>query len=266
MMKNLIKKALTILLALSLLCGIALADETDGAKKFDNVWVSSEDIRIDVYAEEGGHIIEVQQITNYEEGTGFIWLIHGTYVPDEDLIRAVSAQKWDAHLQDGELIEGEKLIYEDNENTGTFTIDENGKLAWYDSKEDIAAGMEFTAIGRYEGIWPGTNSSAEIMWSDDFYAVYVSVRNEQGQMENYMYNAFYNPEDGRLEASGTCDVVTYDEMNNETGREEINEDVEAVLYIDDNQDLVWENKAPRGVKTMTFQNQFNSSVAPESNG
>ncbi len=264
-MKNLLRKVFSVVLALALLLGLALSEGTDESAKYDNVWMAEDGTRIDAYGEEGGFIVEISRLTDVDTGKGFIWELHASYIPGEDLLRAVTASKWDASLQDGELVKGDALQYEDTENTSTFTL-KDGKLIWSDSKEDAGAGLTFTPIGRFEGTWPGIDSNADIMWADDHYTVYVSVKNEQGQEENYVYNAYLNPENGHLEATGTCDVITYDDHNQETGRQELTEDITADLYLNENFDLVWENTAPQGVKTQTFQSQFNLSLDETSNG
>ncbi len=264
-MKNLLRNVFSVVLALALLLGLALAEETDGSVKFDNVWMAEDGTRIDAYAEEGGFIVEITRLTDVDSGKGSVWELHATYIPAEDLLRAAAASKWDASLQDGELVKGDTLQYEDQENTSTFAL-KDGKLIWTDSKEDAGAGLAFTPIGRFEGTWAGVNSNADIMWADDHYTVYVSVRNDQGQEESYVYNADLNPETGRLEATGTCDVITYDDHNQETGRQELTEDINAELYLNENHDLVWENTAPQGVKTQTFQSQFKLSLDESSNG
>ncbi len=265
-MKNLMKVILPVMMILALLCSPALAQGTDASARFDNVWMAEDGTRIDAYTEEGGYILEIHRITDIDAGTGFVWEVHGLYNDGADRVDAVSVVKWDAYTEDGEVREGTNVLYEDLENTSTFSLNEKGNLIWSDSREDAGAGLEFIPIGRYEGIWPATEASAQLMWADEYYTVYIDVRNEKGQTESYLYNAFYNRDTGRLEAIGSCELISFDAQNNETGREALEESFEAELYIDGNHDLVWENKSPIGVKTMTFQNQFNASLEPNTNG
>ncbi len=273
-MKNLLRTALAVFLVLALFCGIGLAESSAPGIQFDNIWIAG-DFTINAYNKtdengtpdpQGGFTLEIEQIADAIEGTGYIWEVHGLYDASSNMIRAFSVLKWDAYTEDGIVREGSTIFYEDNDNQSTFSLDEDGQLIWYDSKENAGAGLTFVPIGRYEGLWPAVGGGAEILWSDDHYTVYIDIRNDQNQQESYIYTAFYDAATGRLDAFGTCDVITYDDKNQEISRAELNEDINAVLYINDNHDLVWENLAPQGVKTQIFQNQFNASLADDSNG
>ncbi len=248
------KKLFALLLAACLLLSVsALAEEEttelpEEAMAFENVWVAG-DYHIHAYTEGEGFVLEVTSLDL--DGKAYIWEYKAVYDTEEKALHSVVALKWDATFEDGEFVEGEHSLYDDGE--ATFALNEAGKLIWKDLKENAGDGLEFEAIGPYEGIWPGVNASAEILWADDHYTVYVSVQNDEGKTESYAYNAFYMPETGTLEASGTCDVVTY-VNNEETAREEITDNVEATLSINENYCLVWENRMPGGVAEAVFDN------------
>lgn len=266
-MKSKLFILLAALLSLSLLCGIALAETADPAAKFRNTWVA-DNFHILIYAADEGDdvncVAEIEQLADPENRTGFIWEVHASYDAPSDTLKAYSVLKWDAYMEDGKMNEGEHLFYEDegDATSTTFSVNEDGRLLWQDSHEDAGKGLEFEAIGGYEGVWPGEKEGeqATILWADDHYTVYVEVFNDRGEQESYAYNAFYEPDQGGiLSASGTCDVITL-ENGQETGRTELVDDINATLSINSNYDLVWENTAPQGVKTRTFRNKYGASA------
>ena len=261
------KKALALaLMALILVCAAAFAEEDEfelpeEALEFNNVWVNGE-IRIDAYPEDGGFVLEVSEWKDFEAMTGYIWEYKAVYQEEDDTLVTVSALKWPARIVDGEFIAEAVPEYEDGE--AAFFIDEDGELMWEDKIDHTADGMGFKPIGRFEGIWPGVNSTAEIIWSDDHYTIYLSVQNEEGKTESYMYTGFYSPETNTLEAYGTCDVITYVD-NVETERQEIVDDVKALFYMNADHNLEWSNEMPGGVPGATFDNP-NNLMPEDSNG
>jgi hypothetical protein len=269
-MKKLVRILVACVLMAAMLCGtMAMAQGPYPKDAFNNVWIANAgNSRIDAYPEDDGWILEIWQLTDLDNLTGFFWEVKALYNEDKDQLDAVSVTKWNAHIdEDGEIVEDDNgIIYEDMlENTSTFVIGDNNKLTWNDSKEDAGKGLEFEAIGRFEGVWPGVGCNAEILWADDHYTVYVDVVNEEGKTESYDYNGSYNYGTDTLEVYGVCDVITY-ENNQEVSRVEGTENVTGTLYINENHDLVWENDAEQGVKTYTFQNQYNASEDESSNG
>lgn len=257
MKKNVIL-VLFLVFILVLSAAFAESDLSKMEKAFDNVWVGN-DYHLDVYTEEGGFVIEVAKQEDLINGAGFVWEYKANLTDNE--LRTVSALKWPATFQNGEVLEGERPVYDDGE--AIFTLNEQGLLVWNDLKEHVADGLTFMPIGRFEGIWPGVHASAELMWADDHYTIYVDVPNEAGQVESYMYNGFYNREKNVLEALGTCDVITY-VNNEETERVTGEESVEAVFSINKDYRLVWENHRPGGVPSFVFDNPYD--VLDDSNG
>ena len=259
-MKRTLKVWSALLLVSVFLCGAAFAEGTTGEKRFENTWVA-DNFHIVLYREAGGWIGEIEQLADLDKLTGFIWEVHADYDGSSDTLKAASVLKWDAFMRDGEMIEGDHCLYEDAASGTTFAIDADGKLIWNDAKEQAGEGLKFEAIGNFEGKWPGRTEgeNAEILWADDHYTVYVDVINDRGEKEAYAYKAYYVPETDSLDASGTCDVITY-ENGRETGRVELADGINAKLYVNEKYDLVWENTAPQGVKTRSFKNRYGASA------
>ena len=257
-MKKSVALILFLILALSVLSAFAETDLSETAKAFDNVWVG-EGYHLDAYSEEGRFIIEIERCEDVGAGMGFVWEYKANLQDSE--LRTVSALKWPATFENDEVLEGERPIYDDGE--AVFTLDEQGRLVWNDMREHVADGLTFTAIGRFEGTWPGVNATADMTWADDHYTIYLDVPNEKGQVESYLYNGTYNRERDTLEAIGTCDVITY-VNNEETGRVTGEDTVEAVFTVNEQHRLVWENQWPEGVPGFVFDNPYD--MMPDSNG
>ncbi len=257
-MKKVFVSVMVLIIALAVSAAFAESDLPDSAKAFDNVWVGS-GYHLDVYTEEGGFIIEVEKYEDIDTNTGYIW----EYKADlqENQLKTVSALKWPATFENGEVLEGDRPFYDDGE--AVFSLNDQGNLVWNDCKEHVADGLTFEPIGRFEGTWPGINASAEVMWADDHYTIYVDVPNGENQVESYIYNGTYNRDKNVLEAVGTCDVITYVE-NEETDRVTGEDSVEAVFSINEQFRLVWENHRPGGVPSFVFDNPYD--MLSDSNG
>ena len=261
------KRAFFLLLVLVIILAPCAAPAESGffpvpeaARPFDNVWVNG-NYHLNVYAQDGGFIIEVEKNEHPDKGEGFIWEYLSNYQEKDNTLVTFSALKWPAAFADGNAQEGEIPVYVDG--AAVFSLNDKGQLLWNDMKEHEADGIVFDAIGRFEGIWPGTGSSAELLWADDHYTAYVDVQNDKGEVESYLYNAVYNRDKNILEAMGTCDIITY--VNNEEVSRIHGEDAcLATFSINEEHRLVWENQRSGGVPRYVFQNQ--NETPADSNG
>ena len=103
----------------------------------------------------------------------------------------------------------------DEENQGTeFTIDSDGFLIWKDGREDAGAGLKFTNIGRFDGLWKNEKEETEVqfMWNGQtvdeiFYTVYITRGKTDGDVySQFLMNGTYDPATGKLTADDTCTV------------------------------------------------------------
>jgi hypothetical protein len=230
------KKVTSILLAMMmvfLMAFTAMADEVpapEGGKKFESNWAIEGGL-VEIYYEEQGYRVAID-IEKLGEGTGSIWEYSCYYHEDTDSLLSVSSLRTDYTVNPDN---GDKT-YKDNtyegldeENTATeFTIDAEGKLIWKDGREDAGAGLKFTDIGQFEGVWKNEAEETEVefMWDgiDKFqYTVYIK-RGKEGA-DNYtlfLMDGDYDPATGRLSAFGTCTLYT----KNASGEYESSEDGE----------------------------------------
>ena len=232
------KKAIGILLAVMMLglCACAaLADEVpqpEAGKKFESDWAIGGGLVGIVYEEEGYRVLV--EITK-DDGTGSRWEYACYYHEDTDSLSSVSSSRLDftADPDTGDQVFGD-YAYEglDDENNGTeFTIDADGFLIWKDGHDDAGAGLEFTDIGRFDGVWKNEaeETQAEFLWnglSEDemFYTVYITRGKTDGDhYTNFLMNGTYDPATGKLSAYGTCTLFT----KNASGDYESSEDGES---------------------------------------
>ena len=214
------KKMLAVLLALVMLCAFAcaLADEIpqpEAGKKFESDWAIAGGLA-EIYYEEEGYRIMLE-ITR-DDGTGSTWEYSCYYHEDTDSLVSVSSSKTDftVSADTGDKTYGDNA-YEGLDDEGMyseFTIDEGGFLVWKDGHEDAGAGLKFTDIGRFEGVWRNDEAETEVefLWNGQtedelFYSVYILRGKTDGDLyASFLMNGFYDPAAGKLTADGTCTV------------------------------------------------------------
>ena len=215
MMKKLLSIVLAVLMIVSLLSAVALADDIpqpEGGKKFESDW-AIRGMLVQIVYEEEGYRVSVNSRNN-EEQTGTLWEYSCYYMEDSDSLSAVSAFKHkytidaDGYQELGEY-EYEGLLVDGKEVT--FTIDENGKLNWQDGIENAGADLGFQNIGRFSGTWrnDAEEVAAEIIWEGlneerFYYSVYINRGNAQAYTD-FIMTGKYNPENGKLECEGTAE-------------------------------------------------------------
>ncbi len=232
------KKIISILLAVMMLGMFACAASEDGipqpeaGKKFESNWAIPGGLAEIVYEEEGYRVmLEMARM----DGTGSRWEYACYYHEDTDSLSSVSSSKLDYTIDPdtGDQVFGD-YAYEgfDEENQGTeFTIDGNGFLIWKDGRGDEGAGLKFTDIGRFDGVWKNEaeETDVEFMWNGDteeemFYTVYILRGNVGGERyASFLMNGAYDPATGKLTAYGTCTLFT----RNASGEYESSEDGES---------------------------------------
>ena len=118
---------------------------------------------------------------------------------------------------------------DDGDTMSVFSLSEDGALRWEDGHENMGQDLQFTDIGRFEGVWRNEEEEiyAEFWWRglfDEetyFYDVFIS-RGGAEQYANFSMEGLYNPESGLLEASGTVTTM----VRNAAGSYDITEDDE----------------------------------------
>ena len=232
------KKLIGILMAIMMLAVFACAASADevpqpeAGMKFESDWAAPGAFVQIVYEEEG---YRVTLEKDEADGTGSLWQYSCYYHEDTDtLLSAFSSRTAYTIRQDsGDKVYGD-AVYEgiDDDNQGTeFSIDADGCLIWKDGHDDAGAGLKFTNIGRFEGVWKNEAEEVDVefLWngaSEDemFYTVYILRGKTDGEKyASFLMNGTYDPATGKLTADGTCTMFT----KNASGEYESSDDGES---------------------------------------
>ena len=212
------KKLISILLAVMMMGAAACAayadevPQTEAGKKFESNWAIPDGLVEIVYEEEGYRVnIEITK----EDGTGANWQYNCFYQEEGDCLSSVAASRTNYTIDPntGDKVYGE-TVYDEfaEEKCSEFTIDADGFLIWKDAHDDAGAGLKFTNIGRFEGLWKNTEAEVEVLfqWNgatedEMFYTVNIQRGTPEGeQYAAFLMNGFYDPASGKLSADGTC--------------------------------------------------------------
>ena len=187
--------------------------QPEGGKKFESNWAIAGGLA-EIYYEEEGY--RVTLTLENRDGTGALWQYACYYMEDTDSLLSVSSSRTNFTIDpdNGETVYGD-VAYEgidEEDKSTTFSIDEHGCLTWQDGHDDAGASLEFTNIGRFEGLWrnDAEEVEAEFMWNgmtedEMFYTVYITRGKTDGdQYTIFLMNGTFDPADGRLSAYGTA--------------------------------------------------------------
>ena len=213
------KKLLIIALAMALLlvCGAAPAEEqSEGGKKFESNWAKAGGL-VEILYEEEGYRVSVD-LFNQSENTGTLWEYACFYNEEKDVLESFSSLKAcytvDPQTLDRTFGENEYEGIDDEDAMSVFSLTADGALCWKDGHENLGQDLEFTDIGRFDGVWRNEEEEiyAEIWWRglyDEetyYYDVFIS-RGGTEQYANISMEGLYSAESGLLEASGTATVM-----------------------------------------------------------
>lgn len=223
MERKTIKKIIAVLLAALLLGTFACAASADeipqpeAGKKFESDWAIAGSL-VQIYYEEEGYRVMLEMEKGLEAGS--LWEYACYYHEDTDSLVSVSSSRTDytITLDTGDR-EYKDPVYEgidDGNQCTEFSIDADGCLIWEDGHENAGAGLRFTNIGRFDGVWRNETEEveAEFLWnglSEDemFYTVYITRGKTDGELYTvFLMNGEYDPATGKLTAYGTCTVFT----------------------------------------------------------
>ena len=214
-MLSLLLSALMILVLCASACGEG-TPEPEGGKKFHSDWAMF-NMTVEVNYEEEGYRVYIKSSDPYEHN-GYEWEYSCYYVEDKDALVSVYSSK-SSYTEDPATLETTRGEYEyqemDDENTvTTFTVNENGKLIWNCGRGEEGMDLEFTNIGAFKGYWKNADGrvTADITWSDseigDEYGYHIALHEDLGYMwSDYSLHGLYDPDTGKLTATGTVEVT-----------------------------------------------------------
>ena len=203
-MSKIMRAALAAMLALSLLCAAALADEIpqpEGGRKFESWWGLRCGLVAINYEEEGYRVLV--DLFDPEDNTGVQWEYACFYNEEKDVLESVSSCKTNYTLDPDTLdVTRGEYQYEGIDDEGqitVFSLSDDGALHWEDGREHIGQELEFRDIGCFDGVWRAEDVYTEFRWEGLYdescycYSVYIE-RDDDGF---YMLGA-YQPESGKL--------------------------------------------------------------------
>ena len=206
---------LALMMALSLACAAALADEEpqpEGGRKFEGCWAKMCGLIEIVYEEEGYRVLV--DLFDQEDNTGVQWEYSCFYNGEKDALESFSSCKT-GYALDPETLEAARgeCEYEgiDDEGAATlFFLTDEGALVWKDGHENIGQDLEFRNIGAFDGVWRNEDEEvyAEIRWEGLYdenlycYSVFVARGSDDHYADFHLVGA-YNPDNGKLECYDT---------------------------------------------------------------
>lgn len=218
------KKVLALVLALAMIlsaCAV-LAEEPvsqpqpEGGKKFETNWAIF-DMTVEIVYEEEGYRVYIKHEDPFEhKGEEYEYSCY--YVEDRDALVSIFSSKNTITIDpvSGDITRGE-FEYQDMDGEGqatVFTINKEGRLEWQDGRGGAGADLEFTDIGKFEGVWRSEDKKtfAEIEWNDseidDEYGYNVFLHDEGDESyAEYSTHGLYDPETKKLTVTGS--VIIY---------------------------------------------------------
>ncbi len=222
--------------------------QPEGGKKFESDWALAGGL-VEIYYEEEGYRVAVT--LENEEGAGSLWQYACYYMEDTDSLLSFSSSRTDYTFDpDTGIVKNETTAYEGIDEEGkesAFSIDDHGCLIWKDGHDNAGADLEFTNIGRFQGVWrnEAEEVEAEFMWNGTdvdtfFYTVYIQ-RGIVGadHYALYLMNGTYDQATGKLTAVGTCTLFTKN-ASGEYDSQDDGETVDAFFSMLENGNLLYE--------------------------
>ena len=117
----------------------------------------------------------------------------------------------------------------------------------------------------FEGMWVNERVSAEIIWEEAGFRVYIEGSSSAAEKSTWEYNCLYNEEDSTVAsifANGIRTDYVYDEKGEETFTTAY-EDGAAVFSINEKGHLVWKDLKDDNGEDMEFRNLFTGMWACE---
>ena len=243
------KKLLAILAILCLVLSTAAVAEEAGEKTypeehpgvlaFDSYWVSGDaQIRIDAYHTDGGYEILIVEMTGKSTFNSWEYLL--TYDEEtKSLVSDKTGMKSSNAFDETGTVTGSVYEYEDG--SARFFINDLGQLCWDDEKEDTFSATVFNRIGKFPGRYVCDRAYMEVNWAGEgqLYDVSLDWADSAFETWHWMLNGNYNPATDTLILNGVRFFYTYKESGElDLDADQLEEEVSAVFAFDDEGFLV----------------------------
>ena len=215
------KKLFAILLALCLvLTSAAFAEEGEektyseehpGVLAFDSYWVSGDaQVRIEGRHTDGGYEMLIVEMTGERTFNSWEYLL--TYEEETKSLVADQTGMKSANTFDetGTVTDS---VYEYEDGSARFFINDQGQLCWEDGKEDTFSAAVFNRIGYFPGRYLYDRADLKVNWAgeDLIYDVNLDWADSAFQTWNWSMSGNYDPETDTVTVYGTRRLYTYKE-------------------------------------------------------
>ena len=185
------------------------AEEHPGVLAFDSYWVSGDaQIRIDAGHTDGGYEIVVVQMTG--ENTFDSWEYLLTFDEEKKALVADGTGMKSANTFDetGTITDS---VYEYEDGTASFVINDLDQLQWTDEKESTFEATVFHRVGRFPGRYLSDRAQLRVNWAgeDRIYDVWLTWPESAFQTWDWALSGNYDPETNTLQLNGTKRIYTY---------------------------------------------------------
>ncbi len=264
------KKILSILTVLVLLCACALAESASAANPETEAFVGTwavDDMILEIVPMDDDPSLLNCIISQYkEDNAGVRWIYDACSY--DDVGKALTSREIGAKFdfvndEFGELLTSEPVYYEDG--AASFAINDDGTLTWTDFKEAPGENeIVFEKVDTeapvgpedaFEGIWGCGRATMTIESLDDVIYVTVMWGNSASESARWEYACDYDAENDCLvsQPDGVLAYVTFGEDGEIAAEEQVYDNGEAVFRIDDEGFLIWEDKVENAAEDMRFE-------------
>ncbi len=125
-------------------------------------------------------------------------------------------------------------------------------LAAFACAEEETAMPEAAAV--FEGTWEAERATAELIWEEEGFRVYIVGRSSVTEATEWSYSCYWHAEDNSLVSMpfGMRTDLVYDEEGEIVSSEEIYDDGEAVFTLNEDGDLIWKDEKEDAGAGMVF--------------
>ncbi len=263
------KKLFALLLTLCLIVtAAALGEETEekayweehpGVLAFDSYWVSGDaQVRIEGNHTDGGYEILIVEMTG--ENTFNSWEYLLVYDEETNSLVADQTGMKSANTFDetGTITDS---VYEYEDGSARFFLNEAGQLCWADEKESTFETTVFNRIGRFPGRYLCDRAQLRVNWAGEglIYDLWLDWPESAFQTWSWSLSGTYDPATDTLVTNGFRLLYTYKENGElDLDADQLEEEVSAVFAFDGEGCLVCPESTDPAIMGYQYEPDFNT--------